>query len=103
MDLSTGGEIPKIRKAIIDAAPVPVGTVPVYEAISRVRRPEDLTMDLMLEVIEEQAEQGVDYMTIHAGVLRDHVPLVRKRITGIVSRAGSLMAQWMTTRTPQTF
>ena len=67
MDLSTGGDIPVIRKAIIEASPVPVGTVPVYEAISRVRRPEDLTIDLMLEVIEEQAEQGVDYMTIHAG------------------------------------
>src|SRR5271156_1648772 len=79
MDLSTGGDIPTIRKAIIDASPVPVGTVPVYEAISRVRRPEDLTLSLMLEVIEEQAEQGVDYMTIHAGVLRQHVPLVRKR------------------------
>src|SRR5216684_3377046 len=94
MDLSTGGDIPMIRKAIIDASPVPVGTVPVYEAISRVR-PEDLTIGLMLEVIEEQAEQGVDYMTIHAGVLREHVPLVRKRITGIVSRGGSLMAHWM--------
>src|ERR1700752_3996949 len=77
MDLSTGGNIPEIRQAIINASPVPIGTVPVYEAISRVRRPEDLTMDLMLEVIEEQAEQGVDYMTIHAGVLRQHVPLVR--------------------------
>src|SRR5437899_9750311 len=77
MDLSTGGDIPAIRKAIIGASPVPIGTVPVYEAISRVRRPEDLTFDLMLEVIEEQAEQGVDYMTIHAGVLREHVPLVR--------------------------
>ena len=85
MDLSTGGNIPEIRKAIIDASPVPIGTVPVYEAISRVRRPEDLTPELMLEVIEEQAEQGVDYMTIHAGVLREQVPLVRKRITGIVS------------------
>src|SRR6266702_2883939 len=103
MDLSTGGEIPKIRKAIIDASPVPVGTVPVYEAISRVRRPEDLTMDLMLEVIEEQAEQGVDYMTIHAGVLRQHVPLVRKRITGIVSRGGSLMAHWMEHHKQQNF
>jgi phosphomethylpyrimidine synthase len=88
MDLSTGGNIPEIRKAIIDASPVPIGTVPVYEAISRVRRPEDLTPELMLEVIEEQAEQGVDYMTIHAGVLREQVPLVRKRITGIVSRGG---------------
>src|SRR5258706_176822 len=103
MDLSTGGDIPVIRKAIIDASPVPVGTVPVYEAISRVRRPEDLTIGLMLEVIEEQAEQGVDYMTIHAGVLREHVPLVRKRITGIVSRGGSLMAHWMENHKKQNF
>src|SRR5207245_9412275 len=94
MDLSTGGDIPVIRKAIIEASPVPVGTVPVYEAISRVRRPEDLTFELMLEVIEEQAEQGVDYMTIHAGVMREHVPYVRKRITGIVRRSGSLRAHW---------
>src|SRR6267154_2134861 len=94
MDLSTGGDIPEIRDAILEASPVPVGTVPVYEAISRVRRPEDLTFELMREVIEEQAEQGVDYMTIHAGVLREHVPFVRKRITGIVSRGGSLMAHW---------
>src|SRR5437868_6164995 len=103
MDLSTGGDIPTIRKAIIGASPVPVGTVPVYEAISRVRRPEDLTFELMLEVIEEQAEQGVDYMTIHAGVLREHVPFVRKRITGIVSRGGSLMAHWMEHHKKQNF
>ena len=103
MDLSTGGDIPTIRKAIIEASPVPVGTVPVYEAISRVRRPEDLTFELMLEVIEEQAEQGVDYMTIHAGVMREHVPFVRKRITGIVSRGGSLMAHWMEHHKKQNF
>ncbi len=103
MDLSTGGNIPEIRKAIINASPVPIGTVPVYEAISRVRRPEDLSIDLMLEVIEEQAEQGVDYMTIHAGVLREQVPLVRKRITGIVSRGGSLMAHWMEHHKKQNF
>src|SRR6201981_412848 len=103
MDLSTGGNIPEIRKAIIEASPVPVGTVPVYEAISRVRRPEDLTFGLMLEVIEEQAEQGVDYMTIHAGVMREHVPFVRKRITGIVSRGGSLMAHWMEHHKKQNF
>src|SRR5258707_11175037 len=103
MDLSTGGDIPVIRKAIIEASPVPVGTVPVYEAISRVRRPEDLTFELMLEVIEEQAEQGVDYMTIHAGVMREHVPFVRKRITGIVSRGGSLIAQWIEHHKQQNF
>jgi phosphomethylpyrimidine synthase len=103
MDLSTGGDIPKIRKAIIDASPVPIGTVPIYEAITRVRRVEDLTPELMLEVIEEQAEQGVDYMTIHAGVLREFVPLVRNRITGIVSRGGALLAQWMSAHKKQNF
>src|SRR5260370_15618737 len=103
MDLSPGGDITTIRKAIIEASPVPVGTVPVYEAISGVRRAEDLTMGLMLEVVEEQAEQGEDYMTIHAGVLRQHVPLVRKRITGIVSRGGSLRAHWMEHHKQQNF
>jgi len=103
MDLSTGGDIPQIRKAIIAASPVPVGTVPIYEAISRVRRTEDLTAELMLEVIEEQAEQGVDYMTIHAGVLREFVPMARTRITGIVSRGGALMAQWMEHHKKQNF
>jgi phosphomethylpyrimidine synthase len=82
MDLSTGGDIPRIRKAIIAASPIPVGTVPIYEALGRVRRVEDLNINVMLEVIEEQAEQGVDYMTIHAGVLVQYVPLTTKRITG---------------------
>ena len=95
MDLSTGGNIPEIRKAIIAESPVPIGTVPIYEAVTRVRRVEELTPKLLLEVIEEQAEQGVDYMTIHAGILLEYLPLVRNRITGIVSRGGSLLAQWM--------
>ena len=95
MDLSTGGGIPEIRQAIIDASPVPVGTVPIYEALTRVKRVEDLTRDILLEVIEEQAEQGVDYMTIHAGILLEYLPLVKHRITGIVSRGGSILAQWM--------
>src|SRR2546427_4508908 len=103
MDLSTGGDIPTIRKAIIQASPVPIGTVPIYEALSRVKRNEDLTIGLMLEVIEEQAEQGVDYMTIHAGVLREFVPLVRHRITGIVSRGGALLAQWMNAHKKENF
>src|SRR5579871_587842 len=103
MDLSTGGDIPTIRKAIIAASPVPIGTVPIYEAIARVRRIEDLNIDVMLEVIEEQAEQGVDYMTIHAGVLREFLPLVRNRITGIVSRGGALLAQWMSFHKAQNF
>ena len=95
MDLSTGGDIPRIRQEIIRNSPVPIGTVPIYEALSRVRRLEDLSADLMLEVIEEQAEQGVDYMTIHAGVLVQHIPMVTRRVTGIVSRGGSILAEWM--------
>jgi phosphomethylpyrimidine synthase len=95
MDLSTGGDIPEIRKAIIARSPVPIGTVPIYEALNRVRRVEDLNINVMLEVIEEQAEQGVDYMTIHAGVLVQYVPMAAKRITGIVSRGGAILAEWM--------
>jgi phosphomethylpyrimidine synthase len=95
MDLSTGGDIPGIRQAIITASPVPIGTVPIYEALTRVRRVEDLTARVMLDVIEEQAEQGVDYMTIHAGILVQHIPLTTKRVTGIVSRGGSILAEWM--------
>ena len=95
MDLSTGGDIPAIRDAILRRSPVPIGTVPIYEAVTRVKQIKDLTPSLLLEVIEEQAEQGVDYMTIHAGVLNEYLPLVRNRITGIVSRGGAIMAQWM--------
>src|SRR5580692_5014383 len=95
MDLSTGGNIHEIREAILRHSPVPIGTVPIYEAISRVKRIEDLNAEVMLEVIEEQAEQGVDYMTIHAGVLIQYLPMVSKRITGIVSRGGAILAQWM--------
>jgi phosphomethylpyrimidine synthase len=103
MDLSTGGAIHEIREAVIRHSPVPIGTVPIYEAISRVTHVRDLTPSLMLEVIEEQAEQGVDYMTIHAGVLRDHLPLTRRRITGIVSRGGALMAQWCVENNEENF
>jgi len=95
MDLSTGGGIDEIRQAIIAASPVPVGTVPIYQAVSGVKQVEDLTPDDMIDMIEHQAKQGVDYMTIHAGVLLEHLPLVQHRITGIVSRGGALMAQWM--------
>ena len=103
MDLSTGGAIHEIRDAIIRHSPVPIGTVPIYQAISHVTHVRDLTPSLMLEVIEEQAEQGVDYMTIHAGVLRDHLPLTRRRITGIVSRGGALMAQWCVENNEENF
>ncbi len=103
MDLSTGGDIPRIRKAIIAESPIPIGTVPIYEALARVRRVEDLNMNVMLEVIEEQAEQGVDYMTIHAGVLVQYIPLTTKRITGIVSRGGAILAEWMVKNHRQNF
>src|SRR5579871_5367642 len=103
MDLSTGGDIPRIREAIIRNSPVPIGTVPIYEAISRVKRIEDLSAAIMLEVIEEQAAQGVDYMTIHAGVLLQYLPMVHKRITGIVSRGGAILAQWMAYHRRQNF
>jgi len=103
MDLSTGGDIHKIREAILRHSPVPIGTVPIYEAISRVKRVEDLSAGVMLEVIEEQAAQGVDYMTIHAGVLIQYLPMVSKRITGIVSRGGAILAQWMAHHHKQNF
>ncbi|MGD0205405.1 MAG: phosphomethylpyrimidine synthase ThiC [Dehalococcoidia bacterium] len=95
MDLSTGGDIDAIRAAIINDSTVPIGTVPIYEAVTLVDRLEDLTADDLLGMIEHQAQQGVDFMTIHAGVLLEHMPLVSKRVTGIVSRGGSILAQWM--------
>src|SRR6516165_1045142 len=95
MDLSTGGDINAIRQAIIDASPVPIGTVPIYQIIQTVKDPNDITPQMMLDMVEHQAGQGVDYMTIHAGVLREYLPLTANRITGIVSRGGSLMGAWM--------
>lgn len=95
MDLSTGGDIAGIRNAILRASSVPIGTVPVYEAVARAGDPLKITPSLLLEVIEEQASQGVDYMTIHASILLRMMPLIEKRLTGIVSRGGSLIAHWM--------
>ena len=95
MDLSTGGNINAIREAIIAASPVPIGTVPMYQAIQQVKKVEDLSAEDLIENIEHQAKQGVSYMTLHAGILLEHLPLVKGRITGIVSRGGALMAQWM--------
>ena len=95
MDLSTGGNIDAIRQAIIAASPVPIGTVPIYQAIQKVKKVEDLTEQDLLDMVEHQAKQGVDYMTLHAGILRDYIPLTAHRVTGIVSRGGALIAQWM--------
>jgi phosphomethylpyrimidine synthase len=94
MDLSTGGDLAECRQAIIDHSTIPIGTVPIYSMILG-RRIEDLTHDIILAEVERQAQQGVDYFTIHAGVLREHLPLIRTRVTGIVSRGGSLLAKWM--------
>jgi phosphomethylpyrimidine synthase len=95
MDLSTGGDIDGIRRAIVAASPVPVGTVPVYQALQNAKDVRKMTADDLVGMLEHQAKQGVDYFTIHAGVLRAHLPLVQNRITGIVSRGGSIMAEWM--------
>ena len=94
MDLSTGGDLGTCRQAIIDHATIPIGTVPVYSMIVG-RRIEELSHDIILREIERQARQGVDYFTIHAGVLREHLPLIAPRLCGIVSRGGSLLAKWM--------
>jgi phosphomethylpyrimidine synthase len=95
MDLSTGKRIDATRAAILERATVPIGTVPIYEALERAGTPEELTAELLLDVIDHQARQGVDYMTIHAGVRLEHLPLCRHRVTGIVSRGGGLLARWM--------
>ncbi|AFZ89884.1 phosphomethylpyrimidine synthase ThiC [Bacillus sp. JHAA] len=95
MDLSTGKDIHTTREWIIRNCPVPVGTVPIYQALEKVNGiAEDLTWDIYRDTLIEQAEQGVDYFTIHAGVLLRYVPLTAKRTTGIVSRGGAIMAQW---------
>jgi len=95
MDLSTGGDLDAIRQLILEACPAPLGTVPLYQAVEEVDDPNELTVSHLLDVIRRQAEQGVDFMTVHVGLLREHVPLAASRLIGIVSRGGSLLAQWM--------
>jgi phosphomethylpyrimidine synthase len=95
MDLSTGPDVARIRQAIIRHSQIPIGTVPIYEAICRVDTVPELSAELLLEVVEEQARQGVDYMTVHAGLLREHLPSAKRRVLGIVSRGGAITAQWM--------
>jgi phosphomethylpyrimidine synthase len=94
MDLSTGGDLDATREAIIRNARMPIGTVPIYSMIIG-RSIEDLTLDVILETLRHQARQGVDYFTVHAGVAREHLPFIRKRLIGVVSRGGSLLAKWM--------
>ncbi len=94
MDLSTGGNLDETREKLLARCPVPFGTVPIYQVIEG-RDVEDIDHKTILEIIERQAKQGVDFFTIHAGVLREHLPLLEKRIGGIVSRGGALLAKWM--------
>jgi phosphomethylpyrimidine synthase len=96
MDLSTGTDIDAVRARIIEAAAVPVGTVPIYQVAQQLDDICDMQPQDFLDVVAQQARQGVDYMTIHAGVLREHIPLTARRLTGIVSRGGALVAKWMT-------
>lgn len=104
MDLSTGDNIHETREWIIRNCPVPMGTVPIYQALEKVNGSvKDLTWEIYKDTLVEQCEQGVDYFTIHAGVLREHAPLVAKRLTGCVSRGGSIMMQWCAIHDQQSF
>jgi phosphomethylpyrimidine synthase len=95
MDLSTGRKIHETREWIVRNSPVPIGTVPIYQALEKVGgRPEELTWEVYRDTLIEQCEQGVDYFTVHAGVLLRYVPMTARRVTGIVSRGGSIMAKW---------
>jgi phosphomethylpyrimidine synthase len=94
MDLSTGGNLDTIRQRLLAECPVPFGTVPIYEVIVD-RDVEEISHKAILATIEKQAKQGVDFFTIHAGLLREHLPLLSNRVAGIVSRGGALMAKWM--------
>src|SRR6185295_1565277 len=95
MDLSTGKHIHETREWIVRNSPVPIGTVPIYQALEKAGgRPEDLTWEIYRDTLIEQAEQGVDYFTVHAGVRLRYIPLTAKRVTGIVSRGGSIIAKW---------
>ena len=102
MDLSTGNDIDQIRSDIIKASPVPIGTVPIYQMLEELGGEiESMRAQHFLDMVEHQAQQGVDYMTIHCGVLMEHLHLTTKRVTGIVSRGGSLIAKWMMTHRQQ--
>src|ERR1700730_1174251 len=104
MDLSTGKNIHETREWILRNSPVPIGTVPIYQAVEKINgKVENLTWEIYRDTLIEQAEQGVDYFTIHAGVLLRYVPLTAKRVTGIVSRGGSIMAQWCLTHHEENF
>jgi phosphomethylpyrimidine synthase len=95
MDLSTGKNIDETRIAMLSQSTVPLGTVPIYHVYDQLKNLEDMRIENLLEMIEHQAKQGVDYMTLHCGILKEHLPLTKKRLSGIVSRGGGLLAAWM--------
>jgi phosphomethylpyrimidine synthase len=95
MDLSIAGDAPAFRRKIMEELPVTLGTVPLYEAMSSCRGPEDLNLEKFLNTVKQQAEEGVDFMTIHAGLRQQHLALLNTRELGVVSRGGAVMAQWM--------
>ncbi len=101
MDLSTGESISAVRRRIIKAATVPIGTVPLYQVVEQLDDMVDMRPRDFLDVVQQQAQQGVDYMTIHCALLKEHIPLAEKRLTGIVSRGGSLVAKWMAVHNEQ--
>ena len=104
MDLSTGKNIHQTREAILRNTPVPIGTVPMYQALEKAKgKIENLTWEMYYDTLVEQCEQGVDYVTIHAGLLREHVAFAKKRVTGIVSRGGSILAKWMSINKQENF
>ena len=103
MDLSTGADISETRHYLLRNSPAPIGTVPMYQALEKAGSPEELSWEIFRDTLIEQAEQGVDYFTIHAGVLREHVNLARARLTGIVSRGGSIIARWCSFHEQESF
>lgn len=103
MDLSLGGNLDEIRKRIIQSSVIPIGTVPIYQAVTESGNPEDLTLDKYLEVFEKHARDGVDFATVHAGVTREALPLLEKRVMPTVSRGGTFLARWMKKHNRQSF
>lgn len=103
MDLSIAGDISGFRKKITGECNITLGTVPIYEAMIGLEQPEDLTIEHFLEVVEKQAKEGVDFMTIHSGVRKQHIPFVDQRVLGVVSRGGSIMVQWMRQHQKESF
>jgi phosphomethylpyrimidine synthase len=103
MDLSIAGDVPALRRRILDTFDIPVGTVPIYEAVIGLNVTDELNFDRFLRVMESQAREGVDFMTIHAGLLKRHLPFVANRVMGIVSRGGAIIAQWMKHRNAESF